>query len=193
MRGEICNMEELNCMGQICRGAAEKRRSPTLLARVGVSISKRPRCRSHALRWGVQWPHLLADEGCCPVQSAFLQQYSIYLFMISVGGVLDDLLSQSEIFWGTVRYFKNISSLWKYPWCDSCVLVIRKGSDFNERKNISSCQSVFTHCLPGSCCQSSVSVAGFTLLRLCLLFYFLTRNKINPLMDIGSYELINCQ
>lgn len=42
----------------------------------------------------------LTDEGCCPGpgQSALLQHYSIYLFMISVGGVLDDLLSQSEIF-----------------------------------------------------------------------------------------------
>lgn len=42
----------------------------------------------------------LADERCCPGpgQSALLQHYSIYLFMISVGGVLDDLLSQSEIF-----------------------------------------------------------------------------------------------
>lgn len=47
------------------------------------------------------------------------------------------------------------------------------------------------------CQAAAVSLPSLWLVLLfsgsAFLFYFLTRNKINPLMDIGSYELINCQ
>lgn len=47
------------------------------------------------------------------------------------------------------------------------------------------------------CQAAAVSLQSLWLVLLfsgsALLFYFLTRNKINLLMDIGSYELISCQ